>query len=122
MREARIDRIARANEEVTKCFDTGVSTHQAANAFHYVISEASQNMRFPVFLSLIRSGLVPNVKLEARSGPPRALVPNPDLAKEYDLIIDAILPGDPVAAQRAMQTYLEGGLERSRDLFRGTRR
>lgn len=102
MREARIDRIARANEEVAKCFDTGVSTHQAANAFHYVISEASQSMHFPVFLSLIRSGLVPNIKLEARSGPPRAHAPNPELVKECDLIIDTILPGDPVAEQHAM--------------------
>ncbi|EEX12486.1 GntR domain protein [Citreicella sp. SE45] len=50
-------------------------------------------------------------------------MPNPDLVKEYDLIIDAILPGDPVAAQRAMQTHLEGSLERSRDLsgVRGAR-
>ncbi|MAU48016.1 MAG: hypothetical protein CMP09_25070 [Yangia sp.] len=123
MREARIDRIAQAHEEVAKCFDTGVSTHEAAKAFHYIISEAPQSMCFPVFLSLIRSGLVPNIRLEARSGPPPAHVPNPDLVKEYDLIIDAILPGDPVAAQRAVQTYLEGSLERSRDLsgVRGAR-
>ncbi|SDF21379.1 FCD domain-containing protein [Salipiger thiooxidans] len=103
---------------MTKCFDTDVSTHEAVNAFHYIISEASQSMHFPVFLSLIRSGLVPNIKFEARSGPPRAHVPNPDLVKDYDLIIDAILPGDPVAAQHAMQTHLE----RYRNLFRGTRR
>ncbi|NIY97673.1 GntR family transcriptional regulator [Salipiger sp. HF18] len=38
VREARIDR---AHEEVAKCFDTGVSTHGAANTFHYINSLAS---------------------------------------------------------------------------------
>ncbi|EPX75487.1 FadR/GntR family transcriptional regulator [Salipiger mucosus] len=118
---AQIDRIVKANEDVAKCFDRGESTREADFAFHYAIAEASQNKRFPEFLSLIRPGLVPRVELEAGSGTPRAYVPNPDLVTEHDRIIDAIIAGDADAAEAAMKAHLEGSLERYRDLLRGAR-
>lgn len=117
---AQIDKIVKANEELAQCFDKGESTREADFDFHYAIAEASQNKRFPEFLSLIRPGLVPRVELEARRGPPRAYVPNPDLVNEHDRIIDAILIGDPDAAEAAMKAHLEGSLERYRDLLRGS--
>jgi len=119
---AQIDKIVAANAEVAKCFETGTSTREADFACHYAIAEASQNKRFPEFLSLIRSGLVPRVELESRSRPPRAYVPNPDLVAEHDRIIDAIVTGDPDAAEAAMKAHLEGSLERYRDLLRTSRR
>ncbi|MBB3988291.1 DNA-binding FadR family transcriptional regulator [Sagittula marina] len=115
---AQIDKIVRAQEDLSKCFDTGVSTREADFAFHYAIAEASQNKRFPEFLSLIRSGLVPRVELEAGNGPARAYVPNPDLVAEHNRIIDAIINGDPDAAEAAMKAHLEGGLDRYRSLLR----
>lgn len=116
----QIDRIVRANEELAECFDTGTSTREADFAFHYAIAEASQNKRFPEFLSLIRPGIVPRVVLEARGGPPRAYVPNPGLVKEHDRIIDAIIMGDADAAEAGMKAHLEGSLSRYRDLLRNS--
>ena len=49
-----------------------VTTNEADFAFHYAIMEASINKRFPEFLSLIRSGLIPRVELLARSGTRRS--------------------------------------------------
>lgn len=115
---AQIDAIVRANDEVAKCFDNGVSTREADFAFHYAIAEASQNRRFPEFLTLIRPGLAPRVELEARRGPARAYVPNPKLVEEHNLIIDAILMSDPDRAEAAMKDHLQGGLDRYRDLLR----
>jgi DNA-binding FadR family transcriptional regulator len=103
---------------VAKCFGAGISTREADFAFHYAITEAPTNKRFPEFLSLIRSGLVPRVELKAHSGPQRAYVPNPDLVKEHDRITDAILLEDPDAAEQAMKSHLEGSLERYRNLLR----
>jgi len=99
-----------------------VTTNETDFAFHYDIAEASLNKRFPEFLSLIRSGLVLRIQLEARTGPPRVYVPDPDMVKEHDRIIDAILLGDPDAAEQVKKTHLEGSLERHRDLLRGTQR
>ncbi len=117
---AQIDAIMRANEQLAKCFDDGAATRDADFAFHYAIAEATQNKRFPEFLTLIRPGLAPRVELEARRGPPRAYVPNPNLVKEHDRIIDAILISDPDRAEAAMKEHLKGSLNRYRDLLRGT--
>ncbi|MBR9838856.1 MAG: FCD domain-containing protein [Rhodobacteraceae bacterium] len=43
---------------------------------------------------------------------------DPKLVKEHIRIIDAILLGEPDAAEQAMKTHLEGSLERYRDLLR----
>lgn len=116
----QIDAILRANEELARCFDAGQSTRDADFAFHYAIAEASQNRRFPEFLTLIRPGLAPRVELEARSGPPRPYVPNPQLVEEHNRIIDAILMSDPDGAEAAMKDHLNGSLDRYRDLLRGS--
>lgn len=115
---AQIEKIVRAQEELAKCFETGASTREADFAFHVAIAEASQNKRFAEFLTLIRPGLVPRVELEAGDGPPRAYIPNPDLVNEHNRIIDAIIQGDPDAAESAMKAHLEGGLDRYRALLR----
>lgn len=117
---AQIDAILKANAELARCFQAGLSTREADFAFHYAIAEATQNRRFPEFLTLIRPGLVPRVELEARGGVPRAYSPNPDLMREHDRIADAILVGDPDAAEAAMKAHLEGGLDRYRDLLRAS--
>lgn len=116
---AQIDAIVRANQDVARCFADGTSTREADFAFHYAIAEASQNKRFPEFLTLIRPGLAPRVELEARGNTPRAYVPNPKLVEEHDNIIDAILMNDPDRAEAAMKEHLQGSLDRYRDLLRG---
>lgn len=115
---AQIDAISAAHEAVADCFDTGLSTRKTDFEFHYAIAEASQNKRFPEFLSLIRPGIVPRVELEAGDGPPRVYVPNPDLVSEHERIVEAIIDGDPDAAEHAMKTHLEGSLQRYRQLLR----
>lgn len=117
---AQLDKIMRAQEDVAKSVKTGKMTREADFAFHFAIAEASQNKRFPEFLSLIRSGIVPRVELEAGKGTPRAYVPNPDLVAEHERIIDAIINGDPDASETAMKAHLEGSLERYRSLLRLT--
>lgn len=117
----QIERILSANEKVAQCFKTGKSPREADFAFHFAIAEATQNKRFPEFLTLIRPGLVPRVELEAGSGTPRRYQPNPDLAREHDRIAEAIIDSDPKAAEAAMEAHLDGSLERYRALLRQSR-
>ncbi|WP_319518875.1 FadR/GntR family transcriptional regulator [uncultured Martelella sp.] len=118
---AQIDAIVKANDDIANCFSTGESTRAADFAFHYAIAQASQNKRFPEFLSLIRPGIVPRVELEAHDGTPRTYVPNPKMVEEHERIVDAIIDGDPEAAEEAMKDHLEGSLGRYRAMLKGAR-
>lgn len=117
---AQIEAIVAAHEAVAAAFDSKQSTRQADFEFHYTIAEASQNKRFPEFLSLIRPGIVPRVELESGNGSPRVYVPNPDLIREHEQIVDAIFDADPDRAEQAMKLHLEGSLQRYRNMLRRT--
>ncbi|MFS4439326.1 FadR/GntR family transcriptional regulator [Paracoccaceae bacterium GXU_MW_L88] len=114
----QFDAILQAGREVARCIEAGTSTRKADFDFHMTIAKATQNRRFPEFLSLIRQGIVPRVELEAGDGPRRAYEPNPDMVAEHDAIATAILNRDSDAAKTAMERHLEGSLARYRDLLR----
>lgn len=118
---AQIDAIVRTHDAVSASFEAGQSTREADFEFHFAIAQATQNKRFPEFLSLIRSGIVPRVELEAGDAPPREYRPNPDLVREHGRIVDAIIDGDRDGAEAAMEAHLEGSLQRYRDLLKAAR-
>ncbi|OCX65683.1 GntR family transcriptional regulator [Thioclava sp. SK-1] len=119
---AQVEAILQANTAVSAAHSAGQSTREADFAFHYAIAQASQNKRFPEFLALIRPGIVPRVELEAGQNPPRAYRPNPDLVAEHARIVDAIIDGDPDAAETAMKAHLDGSMGRYRLLLRDSSR
>ncbi|WP_176086694.1 FadR/GntR family transcriptional regulator [Martelella sp. HB161492] len=118
---AQIDAIVKAHEDVVQCFRDGRSPREADFAFHYSIAQASQNKRFPEFLSLIRPGIVPRVELEAHDGAPRPYVPNPQMVAEHERIVDAIIEGNVAEAEAAMKVHLEGSLGRYRAMLKSGR-
>ena len=99
-------------------FENGGDTREADFSFHYEIAQATQNKRFPEFLALIRTGIVPRVELERHDGAPRAYRPNPDIVAEHARIVEAIVDGDQDLAEAAMKAHLEGSLARYRKLLR----
>lgn len=114
----QIDEILRANDVVSTELKAGKSTREADFAFHYAVAQASQNRRFPEFLTLIRPGIVPRAELEqGRSGVRRPYTPNPDIVLEHARIADAIIDGDPDRAEAAMKQHLEDSLSRYRALL-----
>jgi GntR family transcriptional regulator, transcriptional repressor for pyruvate dehydrogenase complex len=114
----QIDEILRANALVASELKAGRSTREADFAFHYAVAQASQNRRFPEFLTLIRPGIVPRAELEqGRSATRRAYTPNPDIVLEHSRIADAIIDGDPDRAEAAMKRHLEDSLSRYRALL-----
>ncbi|WP_417719808.1 FadR/GntR family transcriptional regulator [Salipiger sp.] len=114
----QIDAILKANANVAAAFENGGDTREADFSFHYEIAQATQNKRFPEFLALIRTGIVPRVELERHDGAPRAYRPNPDIVAEHARIVEAIVDGDQDLAEAAMKAHLEGSLARYRKLLR----
>jgi len=114
----QIEDILRANDVVKAELESGGSTREADFAFHYAVAQASQNRRFPEFLTLIRSGIVPRVELEQGvAGLRRVYKPNPDIVQEHARIADAIIDGDPDRAEAAMKAHLDDSLGRYRALL-----
>ncbi|WP_245749581.1 FadR/GntR family transcriptional regulator [Palleronia marisminoris] len=114
----QIEAIQRANDDVVAAIDAGRSPREADFAFHSAIADATNNRRFPEFLTLIRPGIVPRVELLATDGPPRRYRPNPDLVTEHAAIADAIVDGNRELAEARMEQHLEGSLARYRSLWR----
>ncbi|WP_372836749.1 FadR/GntR family transcriptional regulator, partial [Puniceibacterium confluentis] len=106
----QIDEILRANDVVDADLKSGKSTREADFAFHYAVAKATQNRRFPEFLSLIRPGIVPRVDLEPGQPGGRRYNPNPKIVQEHARIADAIIDGDPDKAEAAMKAHLEDSL------------
>lgn len=116
----QLEAIIRAHEEVGNLVAAGESTREADFLFHYAIAEATQNRRFPEFLSLIRHGIVPRAELGKDAREPSVPAKNPHLQAEHAAIVEAIVDGDPVAAENAMKVHLDGSLLRYRALLRTT--
>ncbi|MBE3639952.1 FadR/GntR family transcriptional regulator [Mangrovicoccus algicola] len=97
----------------------GEPTREADFEFHYLIAESTQNQRFAEFLSVIRQGIVPRTVLGSSAADPVLKAPNPHLVEEHERILDAIVEGDPAAAEQGMQIHLENSLGRYRAFLRG---
>lgn len=115
---AQLERLLQAHDAVRKRFDAGEPTRDADFEFHYAIAEATQNRRFPEFLTVVREGIVPRVVLSQNRLDPRLSAPNPHLIREHEAIVDAIVDADPAAAEAAMTAHLDSSLRRYRDLLR----
>ncbi|WP_319529949.1 FadR/GntR family transcriptional regulator [uncultured Cohaesibacter sp.] len=113
----QLETILKAHEKVKTCVDAGDLPYDADYEFHYSIAEATQNKRFPQFLSMIRPGILPRRELIAPDCSPD-VKPNPNLHREHAKVLQAIVDGNADAAEAAMADHLDGTLERYRILLR----
>ncbi|SDW66767.1 FadR/GntR family transcriptional regulator [Roseicitreum antarcticum] len=116
---AQLDAILRNHEVIGDCIAKGEPTREADFQFHFAIAEATQNTRFPQFLTLIRDGIMPRAELTQTAGQQKA-IPNPYLQQEHGAIVGAIMDGDGAGAEHAMKTHLDGTLRRYREILRAS--
>ncbi|MBT9371185.1 FadR/GntR family transcriptional regulator [Rhizobium sp. CSW-27] len=114
----QIEAIVEAHRVVTDCLAAGAPTRDADFHFHLTIAQATQNKRFPEFLRLIRTGIIPRGDLQGSPPGSRPKDYNLHLREEHAQIVDAIIEGDPELARSHMRAHLKGSLERYRVLLR----
>ncbi|MFN6984183.1 MAG: FadR/GntR family transcriptional regulator, partial [Rhizobium oryzihabitans] len=110
--------IVDAHRRVGDCLAAGLPTRDADFEFHLAIAQATQNRRFPEFLQLIRSGIIPRGELQGAAPGSRPKDYNLHLQEEHARIVDAIIEGDADAARQYMAAHLRGSLERYKVLLR----
>lgn len=118
---AQLETIMEAHSHVIACLRGGLPTRDADFDFHMAIAEATQNPRFPEFLTLIRSGIIPRGELQGAQPGARPKDYNQHLQEEHSQILDAIIEGDSAAARERMRDHLRGSLERYQALLRAGR-
>ncbi|MEI3856050.1 MULTISPECIES: FCD domain-containing protein [unclassified Ensifer] len=115
---AQIEAILEAHHRVGECLQAGAPTRDADFELHLAIAEATQNRRFPEFLQLIRSGIIPRGELQGSAPGSRPKDYNLHLQEEHGQIVDAIIEGNAEAARERMRAHLRGSLERYKVLLR----
>ena len=110
-----------SHDRVVACLRDGQPTRDADFEFHMSIAEATQNRRFPEFLTLIRQGIIPRGELQGTEPGARPRDYNQHLQEEHSQILDAIIEGDSEAARERMRAHLRGSLERYKALLRAGR-
>ncbi|MBB6163757.1 DNA-binding FadR family transcriptional regulator [Rhizobium wenxiniae] len=115
---AQIEAILEAHNQVRSCLANGAPTRDADFGLHLAIAQATQNRRFPEFLQLIRSGIIPRGELQGAAPGSRPKDYNLHLQEEHARIVDAIIEGDADAAREHMRAHLRGSLERYKALLR----
>ncbi|MBD9525448.1 FadR/GntR family transcriptional regulator [Paracoccus sp. PAR01] len=115
---SQLEAILDAHHAVERCLRNGQPTRDADFEFHLAIAKATQNRRFPDFLQLIRSGIIPRGELQGGQPGERPRDYNLHLQEEHSRIVDAILEGDGAAASQRMREHLRGSLERYQELLR----
>ena len=114
----QIEAILDAHKTIAACLAEGKSTRDADFDLHFKIAEATQNQRFPEFLRLIRSGIIPRGELQGAEPGSRPKDYNLHLQEEHARIVDAIIEGDADGAREQMRIHLRGSLERYKVLLR----
>lgn len=114
----QVESIVDAHRRVGDCLAAGLPTRDADFEFHLAIAQATQNRRFPEFLQLIRSGIIPRGELQGAAPGSRPKDYNLHLQEEHAKIVDAIIEGDAEAARQYMAAHLRGSLERYKVLLR----
>jgi len=115
--EAILDR----HVAVRAALEAGRATSEADFALHLAIAEATNNPRFPEFLSLLGPSAIPRAAL-------RSDTPEKDSAYiklidgEHGRIVAAISNGDEAGAREAMRAHLRGSQARYRALLRDQRK
>ncbi|MGN7738209.1 FadR/GntR family transcriptional regulator [Ensifer sp. 22564] len=115
---AQIEAILEAHHRVGECLASGAPTREADFELHLAIAEATQNRRFPEFLQLIRSGIIPRGELQGSAPGSRPKDYNLHLQEEHGQIVDAIIEGNAEAARERMRAHLRGSLDRYKVLLR----
>lgn len=106
---------------VREALEAGRVTSEADFALHLAIAEATNNPRFPEFLTLLGPNAIPRAAL-------RSDAPEKDSAyiklidSEHSRIVAAISNGDEDAAREAMRAHLRGSQARYRALLRDQRK
>jgi GntR family transcriptional repressor for pyruvate dehydrogenase complex len=118
---AQLETIMDAHDRVAACLRDGQPTRDADFDFHMAIAEATQNRRFPEFLTLIRQGIIPRGELQGSEPGARPKDYNLHLLEEHGQILDAIIAGDGDAGRECMRAHLRGSLERYKILLRAGR-
>lgn len=115
---SQLETILDAHRKVERCLRDNLPTRDPDFEFHLAIAQATQNRRFPEFLQLIRSGIIPRSELQG--GPPGARPRdyNQHLQEEHSRIVDAILDGNATVAAQRMKEHLHGSLDRYQELLR----
>lgn len=115
---SQLEAILKAHHHVGECLERGLPTRDADFSLHLMIAEATQNQRFPEFLQLIRTGIIPRGELQGAQPGARPKDYNLHLQEEHGLIVNAILERDSEAARINMRAHLRGSLERYNELLR----
>lgn len=118
---AQVEQMMEAHDRVVACLRKGEATRDPDFDFHMAIAEATQNRRFPEFLTLIRQGIIPRGDLQGAEPGARPKDYNQHLEREHRDILDAIIEGDGEAARTRMRSHLRGSLDRYKALLRGVR-
>ena len=119
---AQEEAIFERHHAVRNCLDAGVPTSEADFALHLAIAEATNNLRFREFLSMIGPRIIPRAAMrdgehEADQATYIMLIDD-----EHQQIVSAISAGDEETARSAMRRHLRGSQERYRALLRGQRK
>ncbi|QXC48323.1 FadR family transcriptional regulator [Agrobacterium salinitolerans] len=114
----QVEAIVDAHRRVGDCLAAGLPTRDADFEFHLAIAQATQNRRFPEFLQLIRTGIIPRGELQGAAPGSRPKDYNLHLQEEHARIVDAIIEGDADGARQYMAAHLRGSLERYKALLR----
>ncbi len=118
----QLEAIMEAQALVEQCLDRNEPTRDSDFAFHLAIAEATQNRRFPEFLQLIRSGIIPRGELQGNTPGARPKDYNIHLREEHRRISDAIMSGKTDEARERMRDHLRGSLDRYQALLSGNTR
>ncbi|RQP06796.1 MAG: FadR family transcriptional regulator [Paracoccus sp. BP8] len=119
---AQEEKIIEAFDELRTRGRAGQPTAEADFRFHLAIAEAANNPRFPEFLQLIGTAVIPR---RAISSEGEMLTPPDYLAvldREHEEILSAIQANDEEAARAAMRLHLRNGQQRYRQYLRALRR
>jgi GntR family transcriptional repressor for pyruvate dehydrogenase complex len=119
---SQLEAIHDAHEAVVACLRRGEPTRDTDFEFHLSIAAATQNRRFPEFLQLIRSGIIPRGELQGAEPGARPKDYNLHLQEEHRRILEAIIQGDAAAARDRMREHLRGSLDRYQELLRSAPR
>lgn len=113
---AQEEAIFDAHRKVGQCIAAGQSTSTADFELHMAIAEASNNPRFPEFLTMIGQNAIPRASLDpSDKGTAKPYLEQ--LHSEHANIVAAISNGDATLARDAMREHLQGSQRRYRSLL-----
>ncbi len=110
------EKILDGHHAVGRCIAEGQPTSIADFALHIAIAEATNNPRFPEFLTMIGQNAIPRAALanaDNRTSKPYL----EQLHDEHARIVMAISNGDGDTAREAMRVHLQGSQRRYRSML-----